>query len=78
METGTSFGGEPQPAFLIDIHRSLLDQCRSAEDPYTVFNGTERQGQLPSGQTAKARPDYRVQSLHKGHGRRAFHRIQFP
>jgi hypothetical protein len=33
-------------------------------------NGAWRQGQLPSGQTAKARPDYRVQSLHKGHGRR--------
>jgi pimeloyl-ACP methyl ester carboxylesterase len=28
-----------------------------------------RQGQLPSGQTAKVRPDYRVQSLHEGHGR---------
>jgi len=26
-------------------------------------------GQLPSGQTAKARSDYRVQSLHKGRGR---------
>jgi hypothetical protein len=26
-----------------------------------------RQGQLPSGQTAKARSDYRVQSLHNGH-----------
>ena len=37
------------------------------------FNGTWRQGQLPSGQTAKARPDYRVQSLRKGHGRHAFH-----
>ena len=33
------------------------------------FTGTWRQGQLPSGQTAKARPDYRVQSLHKGHNR---------
>ena len=29
------------------------------------FNRTRRQGQLPSGQTAKARPDYRVQSLRK-------------
>jgi hypothetical protein len=28
-----------------------------------------RQGQLPSGQTAKVRPDYRVQSLRKGHDR---------
>src|ERR1019366_2672672 len=33
------------------------------------FNRTWRQGQLPGGQTAKARPAYRVQSLHKGHGR---------
>jgi len=33
------------------------------------FNGTWRQGQLPSGQTAKVRSGYRVQSLHKGHGR---------
>ena len=40
------------------------------------FNRTRRQGQLPSGQTAKARPDYRVQSLHKGHGRHVFYRIQ--
>jgi hypothetical protein len=40
------------------------------------FKGTWRQGQLPNGQTAKARPDYRVQSLHKGHGRHRFHRIQ--
>jgi hypothetical protein len=31
------------------------------------------QGQLPSGQTAKVRPDYRVQSLRKGHGRHALH-----
>lgn len=33
------------------------------------FSGTWRQGQLPSGQTAKVRQGYRVQSLHKGHGR---------
>jgi len=33
------------------------------------FSGTRRQGQLPGGQTAKVRPGYRVQSLHKGHGR---------
>jgi hypothetical protein len=33
------------------------------------LNGIWRQGQLPSGQTAKARPDYRVQSLRKGHDR---------
>jgi hypothetical protein len=39
-------------------------------------NGTWRQGQLPGGQTAKVHPDYRVQSLHKGHGRHAFHRIR--
>jgi len=38
-----------------------------------AFNRTQRQGQLPGGQTAKARPGYRVQSLHKGHGRHAFH-----
>jgi hypothetical protein len=30
-----------------------------------IFNGTWRRGQLPSGQTAKARSDYRVQSLPK-------------
>ena len=30
------------------------------------FNASWRQGQLPSGQTAKARADYRVQSLHLG------------
>src|ERR1700694_5772586 len=40
------------------------------------FNGTWRQGQLPSGQTAKVRQDYRVQSLHKGHARHAFNRNQ--
>jgi hypothetical protein len=39
------------------------------------FNRTRRQGQLPSGQTAKAHPDYRVQSLHKGHGRYVFYLI---
>jgi hypothetical protein len=33
------------------------------------LNGIWREGQLPSGQTAKARPDYRVQSLRKGHDR---------
>ena len=31
------------------------------------FNDTWRQGELPSGQTAKARPGYRVQSLQNGH-----------
>jgi hypothetical protein len=33
-------------------------------------------GQLPGGQTAKARPGHRVQSLHKGHGRHVFPRIR--
>jgi hypothetical protein len=32
-------------------------------------------GSFQRGQTAKARSDYRVQSLHKGHGRHALHRI---
>jgi hypothetical protein len=32
-------------------------------------------GSFQPGQTAKARSDYRVQSLHKGHGRHALHRI---
>ena len=40
------------------------------------FKGTWRQGQLPSGQTAKARSDHRVQSLRMGHGRHRFLRIQ--
>ena len=30
-------------------------------------DGDRRQGQLPGSQTAKARPDHRVQSLRKGH-----------
>jgi hypothetical protein len=37
------------------------------------WDGTWRQGQLPGVQTAKARPDYRVQSLHEGHSRQPFH-----
>jgi hypothetical protein len=35
------------------------------------------QGQLPSGQTAKAHSDYRVQSLYKGHGRHALHQSKY-
>jgi len=37
------------------------------------WDGTWGQGQLPDVQTAKARPDYRVQSLRKGHARQPFH-----
>jgi hypothetical protein len=58
-----------RPAHSSDIHSPPLDQGGRAEVSARQFKGTWRQGQLPNGQTAKARPDYRVQSLHKGHGR---------
>jgi hypothetical protein len=66
--------GKPQSTCPSDIHRRLLDQ--GARRVWArQSNETWRQGQLPSGQTEKVRSDYRVQSLHKGHGRHAFHRI---
>src|ERR1700694_2274349 len=58
-----------QPTCPRDIRRHFLDQGGRARRVLARhFNGTWRQGQLPSGQTAKARTDYRVQSLHKRHG----------
>jgi hypothetical protein len=54
---------------------SVADEFHSRGITLLHSNGfvTQRksggQGQLPSGQTAKVRPDYRVQSLHEGHGR---------
>ena len=55
-----------------DIHH-LINQGGRAKGLAGDFNATWQQGQLPGGQTAKARPGQRVQSLHKGHGRHGFH-----
>jgi hypothetical protein len=49
---------------------ALIKDCRQAVETKTL-RATWRPGQLPIGQTAKARSGCRVQSLPEGHGRQA-------
>ena len=68
---------KPQRTCPSDIHRHLGEQGGRVEGlDIGISMEPSGKGSFQAAKLHKVRPDYRVQSLHKGHGRHAFHQIQ--